>query len=288
MGLNEKWKGFKIVDDKITSNKARSITEIMAGITSEKMPGKFVCPHDSARPYLECDECTAEAKEASIEKDIADQEQLVRQRKKDTIKTAFDKSGIPPIGLDCHFNNYQIYDAQQKIVVNSCKEYTINFAQALKTGRSLVLVGDFGGGKNHLAYSIANYVINKGHKAKFRVLRQVRREIRGTYAKGYTGQSEQQIIDSLISPDLLIIDEIGCGKNSEFGENIVLEIVDERKNKWRPTILLSNLDSESFKAAIGPRCLDRLKEHGGLVLTFTWGSYRSRAAGDPNLPVNNN
>jgi len=259
----------------------------IAAKLAEQMPGRFICPHQSGQSSLDCIKCAADAKVRAAKADKASQNELIRQRKKDKIKTAFSKSGIPPIGLGCHFSGYQIYDDQQKTVVDSCKEYALSFAQALKTGRSMVLVGDYGGGKNHLAYSIANYVINKGHQAKFRVLRQIRREIRGTYAKGYTGPSEQQIIDALVSPDLLIIDEIGCGKNSEFGENIVLEIVDERKNRWRPTILLSNLDSESFKAAIGPRCLDRLKEHSGLVLTFTWGSYRSRVNG-PNLPNKDN
>ncbi len=243
---------------------------------AEQMPGRFICPHQSGQSSLSCIKCVAEAKERIAKADKAEQKRLIRQRKKDNIKTAFSKSGIPPLGLGSHFSNYQIYDKRQKIVVESCKEYALSFAEILKTGKSLVFIGDYGAGKNHLAYAIANYLINQGRRAKFRALRMLRREIRGTYAKDYTGPSEQQIIDDLISPDLLIIDEIGVGKNSEFGENIVLEIVDERKNRWRPTILLSNLDSESFKSAVGPRCFDRLKEHQGLILTFTWGSFRSR------------
>ncbi len=262
-----------------SDDKAISIADKLA----KRMPGKFVCLHQSGQSSLGCIKCAAEAKERIAQADRKEQDELISQRKKNNIQTAFSKSGIPPIGLGCYFNNYQIYDDKQKSIVNLCKEYALNFAAVLKTGKSMVLTGDFGAGKNHLAYSIANYVINKGYKAKFRALRKLRREMIGTYAKSYTGPSEQQIIDDLVSPDLLIIDEIGCGKNSDFGENVVLEIVDERKNRWKPTILLSNLDSKGFEVAIGPRCLDRLKEHHGLVLPFTWGSYRSRVTDSANL-----
>jgi DNA replication protein DnaC len=44
-----------------------------------------------------------------------------------------------------------------------------------------------------------------------------------------------------------------------------------------PTVLVSNLDVEGVKQCIGDRVYDRLRDDGGKVIAFTWGSMRGQA-----------
>jgi DNA replication protein DnaC len=45
-----------------------------------------------------------------------------------------------------------------------------------------------------------------------------------------------------------------------------------------PTILLTNLDTEALKDYLGERLVDRMREGGGRMVSFTWDSYRGKAA----------
>ena len=63
---------------------------------------------------------------------------------------------------------------------------------------------------------------------------------------------------------------------SEFERNMLFDILNERYEKRRPTLLLSNLNIDEVKAYLGERVFDRLREDGGEVVVFDWQSWRSR------------
>ncbi|MNJ56206.1 DNA replication protein DnaC [compost metagenome] len=77
--------------------------------------------------------------------------------------------------------------------------------------------------------------------------------------------------------DLLVIDEIGCQKGSEYELGLLHNIIDRRYQAVLPTVLISNLDPDGLKAYIGDRALDRLRQNGGKVVGFTWSSMRACA-----------
>jgi DNA replication protein DnaC len=73
---------------------------------------------------------------------------------------------------------------------------------------------------------------------------------------------------------LLIIDEIGVQFGSPFETNLMFDILNERYEKLRPTLLLSNLTAPEIKAFLGERIYDRLREDGGQFVPFDWQSHR--------------
>ena len=82
------------------------------------------------------------------------------------------------------------------------------------------------------------------------------------------------MIALLVYPDLLIIDEIGVQFGSEFEKNLIFDILNERYENRRPTLLLSNLTVPEVRAFLGERIYDRLKEDGGRCVSFDWQSHR--------------
>lgn len=76
---------------------------------------------------------------------------------------------------------------------------------------------------------------------------------------------EQDEFQSLSKRPLVIVDEIGRELSRELAQQALLEIVDERGSRERPTILLSNLDLRAFMRHVGPAVESRLAEMGHVV-----------------------
>lgn len=98
--------------------------------------------------------------------------------------------------------------------------------------------------------------------------------VKDTYRRD-SDTSESEIIKRLAFPHLLIIDEIGVQYGSDAEKNILFDIINERYESLRPTILISNLNLPKLAEYAGDRVIDRMKEGGGKVLIFDWKSHRN-------------
>ena len=96
--------------------------------------------------------------------------------------------------------------------------------------------------------------------------------------------TEQDAIDALVMPDLLILDEVGVQFGTVTESLIMFEILNGRYEKVRPTIVMSNLTEDEITEYLGSRVVDRLKEGGGVLVAFDWDSYRGRVHKDDALP----
>ena len=108
------------------------------------------------------------------------------------------------------------------------------------------------------------------------VMRAIRR-VKDTWSRE-SRESETQAIAALVFPDLLILDEIGVQFGSDTERLILFDVLNERYEKRRPTLLLSNLNIDEVKAYLGERVFDRLREDGGEAIVFDWASWRGRIA----------
>lgn len=63
-----------------------------------------------------------------------------------------------------------------------------------------------------------------------------------------------------IAPNLLVIDEIGVQFGSEAEKIILFEIINERYEAMKPTILISNLSQQELGAYVSERIVDRMRE----------------------------
>ena len=61
---------------------------------------------------------------------------------------------------------------------------------------------------------------------------------------------------------------------SDFEKQILFDVLNERYEKRKPCILLSNIAPSELSGYLGERVADRLREDGGKLIAFDWESYR--------------
>ena len=76
--------------------------------------------------------------------------------------------------------------------------------------------------------------------------------------------------------ELLVLDEIGVQFGSDAEKLIMFDIINERYEAMRPTILISNLALSGLSEFVGDRIVDRMKENGGKLMVFDWESHRGK------------
>ena len=133
-----------------------------------------------------------------------------------------------------------------------------------------------GTGKTHLAVGIALELMRQGRAAMFCTVMRAVRTVKETWRRD-SEQSEAEAIRALVFPDLLILDEVGVQFGSEAEKLILFDVLNERYERCKATILLSNLTATEVKDYLGERVMDRMREDGGKVVVFDWESYRGRA-----------
>ncbi len=183
-----------------------------------------------------------------------------------------DSASIPARYRTCDFVNYLAETPAQKAALRICREYAEHFEQNAAEGRGLILQGNHGTGKNHLAAAIARKVLSLGRTVLFATVREIVSRIRETWS-GDAGPSEREIIRGFAEVDLLILDEVGRQYGTDSERIHLFEIIDRRYREMRPTIVLSNETPAGIEACLGRAAYDRLCHHVTLV-QFPWSSYR--------------
>lgn len=185
-------------------------------------------------------------------------------------------AGIPERFHNRTLASYNTTNAGQRSALAFAKEYAEGFEVAQKTGRSAIFCGKPGTGKTHLAVGIGLHAMTLGKLVLFTTVQRAVRRVKDSWRKD-AQESETDVIDMLVEPDLLILDEIGVQFGSDFEKNLMFDILNERYEKSRPSLLLSNLTAEEVKAFLGERVYDRLREDGGKCIPFDWQSHRGKA-----------
>lgn len=203
------------------------------------------------------------------------------------LNSALVGSGITPRFAECAFSTYRATTPEMAAALEKCQGYANEFPQHFKAGRNLLMTGNIGTGKTHLACSIVRRVIEMKAIAVITTAAEIIRVFKRSMARD-SGYTEGDVIDELSGFDLLVIDEVGAQAGTAYELGALHEVIDRRYQLLKPTVLVSNLAAKpttdvdgkplpSLEQYIGARALDRLRENGALLAGFTWGSARGRA-----------
>lgn len=145
--------------------------------------------------------------------------------------------------LSYKFDNFEPNNSNRKIF-NNLKNYSEKLVNGIEK-KGLILVGNNGIGKTHLACSIANKLIENGTPVIYGTLINLLAELRNSYDTD-NNISEMEIIKLYENVDLLIIDDLGKEKPSEWGLEKLFTIVNSRYENNLPVIITTNYNQNSL------------------------------------------
>ncbi|MEC4024561.1 ATP-binding protein [Pseudomonas fulva] len=186
-------------------------------------------------------------------------------------------SDIPLRFRGATLDAYRTDTEGQAVALTECRDYVHGFERNWELGRSMMLLGDVGTGKTHLACAVAQQVIRAyGASARYTMAIEIIRDLKMTFDKK-SERTERDVYAALLAPDLLVIDEVGVQHGSDFERQVLFEVIDSRYRQLMPTIVISNLGLSGLRKCLGERSVDRLTDAGGLAVLFTWASARGEA-----------
>ena len=144
----------------------------------------------------------------------------------------------------------------------------------LGTGFMVALVGNRGNGKTQLAVELIRMVVSgkSAKRARFCTATEFFMEVKSGYRED--GKPEADVIREFQKPALLVIDEIGQRRESEWERLLLYELLNRRYNDMTDTLVISNQTQGQLEEALGPALISRMSETGG-VICAEWPSYRS-------------
>jgi DNA replication protein DnaC len=144
-------------------------------------------------------------------------------------------------------------------IVQCVKAYLDSLELQIQSGKGFYFYSDTkGSGKTRLMASISNELIEKYNKqVKFCTSTKILEEIKATYDKN-TDRSESKLLDDLVNTEILVIDDFGTEKTTDFVKEKFYFIVNERYIAKKVTFYTSNYSLEELQH--DDRVTNRIKE----------------------------
>lgn len=191
--------------------------------SGEKHPKKF--------PVM-C-ECMKREKEEyeRRQQQLKDMEIVYTLRKKSLMDDKF---------ADQTFESFQTTKENARVLRLS-KRYADGFSEMLEKNQGLLFYGDVGTGKTFSAACIANALLEKKVPVVMTSFVKLLESVQGFK------EDENKLLQQLNKAKLLIIDDLGAERSTEFALEKVYNIVDSRYRARLPMILTTNLDLAAMK-----------------------------------------
>ncbi len=193
-----------------------------------------------------------------------------RQQKR--IQQNFKRSRIPPKYIGKTFADYQVTRDNAKAV-----KWAKRIAE--NPNRSVYLYGLAGCGKTFLASIVAQELLNKGYSVIFGDVPSLLDDIKSTFNQnatvddgfGYKKSAYDAIMAELEKVDLLVLDDIGAEKGTDWAIERLYAIINNRYNAQKAVLATSNYDAKGlidyYKGDFrGMRITSRFEEMGEMVL----------------------
>lgn len=174
-----------------------------------------------------------------------------------------EKARIPKRYADCHFHSYKILNPSQERAHRYASRLAMEYPAV---ERGLLFMGTVGVGKTHLAVSILKSLTERGFSCLFYESGSLLKEIQNSY-NIHTQTSELGVLEPIFETEVLVLDELGATKPTDWVRDTMAHIINTRYNDKKLTIFTTNyLDErrnekeETLEERIGIRLRSRLYE----------------------------
>jgi DNA replication protein DnaC len=200
----------------------------------------------------------------------------INKRMSNSKKTLIKFASFPAI------KTLEEFDYNFTIGVNSKQINELGELGFIKRNENIILLGQSGVGKTHIAIALGVKAVQNRYKVKFTTIADL-------LALAITAKKEKKyanFLKSIISPSLLIIDEIGYFNMSKEEANHFFQIISKRYEKGS-TILTSNLVFSKWQQIFGDKIvtaaiLDRVLHHSHII-NIQGESYRLKEKQEAGL-----
>lgn len=131
-------------------------------------------------------------------------------------------------------------DGSDGALTSKLKRYVDNFHRFIEKGQGLLLYGSVGTGKTFAACEVANGVLDRGYSVLVTDFRRILNDLQSAYDK-------QEYMDNLNRYKLLVIDDLGVERETEYAKEQVYAVIDARSRSGLPLIVTTNLSLDVLK-----------------------------------------
>ena len=199
-------------------------------------------------PQCECPKSKEHWAKIEEEERQRKEEEEASERERLRIKKAeqlFAMSKLPARFTDRTFENF-ITTSDNQEAFKIALDYAENFREKKASGQGLLFSGTVGTGKTYLAAAITLRLVENCQSVIFGTVTTLLGRIRQTYTKN-SEFDEREIIDQLTNVSLLVIDDLGKEKPTEWTEQMLYEIINARYENNMPLVITTNISLKEIR-----------------------------------------
>jgi len=177
----------------------------------------------------------------------------------------WDNAGIPPLYQNASLDNFvlptdnQLAARNLQNVMLIVRGYAKEFPNVDKPG--LLLIGEPGTGKTHLAVAALRTLIGRGFSGLFYDYQHLLQSIRASYDPT-SGSTDREAYSTALDAELLLLDDLGAHRITDWVEDTVTSLITYRCNNKKPIIATTNLSDPDIGGAARPAASGSGREYG--------------------------
>lgn len=197
--------------------------------------GRYKMPWGWVEPFFDC-QCEKERKE--LEEQEKERERLKKEKLERIAKLRVN--GIHDESIRGW--NFASADQNDPKSLDKAKKYCNKWQEMYENNIGLLFFGNVGTGKTFLAACIANELIENEVPVLMTTFPKLLNDL-----QGWKEEDKNQYINSINEYELLVIDDLGVERQSDFALEQVFNIIDNRYKNGQPLIITTNLSLEDLK-----------------------------------------
>jgi DNA replication protein DnaC len=178
------------------------------------------------------------------------------------VRNQWSSAGIEPDKTNQTFSNFEVWNESSRRARDTASAYYMHFNNIRSSRKnSILLCGQVGSGKTHLAVALALNLLKKNIKVMYMPYRDIITRLKQNMLDE---EYYRKTISTYQTCEILLIDDLYKGRINDSDINIIFEILNYRYLNYLPVIISTEFTVErllSFDEAIGSRIYEMCKDY---------------------------